>query len=524
MGGTMGNRPRRRGLGTAGTLLLVAFAAACGGGGTGGGSGSEEAVRYGFDFELNLSDTFDPQQSLSTCDRLALEWIYGTLTSLDESGAPQPGLAESWEIDDAAGTMTLTLREGLEFSDGTPFDAEAVAAGLEYLKTGEQVSEGLTAMTSAEAVDATTVQINLDGPGFSLPYNLAGREGMIPAPSTYDIDDPEAGTADTDPIGAGPFAFVEFSPGERILLERNASYGGPESYDIDALELTQVGVGNPAVTALAAGELDVIGYEAESQSVVDDDDSLSSDSRLGEVYAQMQLRLDEPFDDVLIRQALNHAVDREEYIEVVQNGVGEVAWMPYPEASPNFNPEVAGVYEYDPDRARELLAEAGVPDGFEFDMAIPGGVTGQERQGELLQAQFAEVGITANIVPLGTDIATEYYLQRGADAFSAARPANPNPVGQVSDQWAEFAFVAIHNDAERPDITELVDQAEGAATDEERAELMQQAMVIIVEEALEVPIAFTPRNVAWSNERIDGEIGAPAEICDPVDLQGISLR
>ena len=146
MGGTMGNRPRRRGLGTAGTLLLVAFAAACGGGGTGGGSGSEEAVRYGFDFELNLSDTFDPQQSLSTCDRLALEWIYGTLTSLDESGAPQPGLAESWEIDDAAGTMTLTLREGLEFSDGTPFDAEAVAAGLEYLKTGEQVSEGLTAM------------------------------------------------------------------------------------------------------------------------------------------------------------------------------------------------------------------------------------------------------------------------------------------------------------------------------------------------------------------------------------------
>jgi len=481
-------------------------------------------VRYGFDFELNLSDTFDPQQSLSTCDRLALEWIYGTLTTLDEDGAPQPGLAESWEIDDGAGTMTLTLRGGLEFSDGTPFDAEAVAAGLEYLKTGEQTGEGLVSMVDAEAVDGLTVQINLDGPGFSIPYNLANREGMIPAPSTYDIEDPDAGTAATDPVGAGPFTFVEFSPGERILLARNESYGGPEAYGFDNLELSQVGVGNPAVTALAAGELDVIGYEAESQPVIDDDDALSSNSRVGEVYAQLQLRLDEPFDDVRVRQAVNYAIDRQEYIDVVQNGVGAVAWMPYPEASPNYNPEVAGVYEQDLDRARELLAEAGVPDGFEFDMAIPGGVTGQERQAELLQAQLAEVGIVANIVPLGTDIATEYYLQRAADAFSAARPAAADPVGQVQAQWGEFQFVAIHNDAERPDITDLVEQAQLAPTDEERAGFMQQAMAIIVEEALEVPIAFTPRNVAWGNERIDGEIGAPAEICDPVDLQGISLR
>ena len=508
-----------------GVALVLTTTVACGGGGSSGdGDGAGDAVRYGFDFELNLSDTFDPQASLSTCDRLALEWIYGTLTTLDEAGQPQPGLAESWELDDEAGTFTLTLREGLEFSDGTAFDAEAVAAGLNYLKTGEQTGEGLVNVDDAEALDDRTVQLNLNGPGFSLPYNLSQREGMIPAPSTYDIDDPDAGTAATDPIGAGPFAFVEFSPGQSIVLERNESYGGPEEYGFDRLELRQVGVGNPAVNALAGGELDVIGYEAESQPVVDDNEALSSDQRVGEVYAQIQLRLDEPFDDVRLRQAVNYAIDREAYIEVVQNGVGEVAWMPHPEASPNYNPDVAGVYEQDLDRARELLAEAGVPDGFEFDMAIPGGVTGQERQAEFLKEQLAEVGITANIVPLGTDIATEYYLQRAADAFSAARPASPDPTGQVFAQWGEFQFVAIHNDAERPDITALVEEAQLAATDQERAEIMQQTMEIIVNEALEVPIAFTPRNVAWSNERIDGEIGAPAEICDPVDLQGISLR
>jgi ABC-type transport system substrate-binding protein len=278
------------------------------------------------------------------------------------------------------------------------------------------------------------------------------------------------------------------------------------------------------VNALSAGELDVIGYEAESQPVIDENDGLSSNSRVGEVYAQVQFRLDPPFDDVRIRQAVNYAIDRQGIIDVVQNGVGEVAWMPYPEASPNYNPDVAGVYERDLDRARELLAEAGVPDGFEFDMAIPGGVTGQERQAEVLQSQLAEVGIVANIVPLGTDIATEFYLQHNGNAFSAARPASADPVGQVQAQWANFQFVAINNNAERDDLTDLVEQAQLAGSDEERAEIMQEAMVIIVEEALEVPIAFTPRNVAWSNERIEGEIGAPAEICDPVDLQGISLR
>jgi peptide/nickel transport system substrate-binding protein len=518
-----GRRHRVLGIGT--TLLLTGFAAACGGGGdSGGGTGTEGAIRYGFDFELNLTDTFDPQQSLSTCDRLALEWIYGTLTVLDETGQPQPGLADSWELDDEAGTFTLELHPGLEFSDGTAYDAEAVAAGLNYLKTGEQTGEELVSMVDAEAIDEDTVQLNLDGPGFSFPYNLAGRAGMIPAPSTYDIDDPEAGSAGTDPIGAGPFAFVSFSPGESIVLERNESYGGSEEYGFDNLELTQVGVGNPAVTALAAGDVDVIGYEAESQQAIDADSTLDSNSRVGEVYAQVQFRLDPPFDDVRIRQAVNYAIDRQAYIDVVQNGVGEIAWMPYPEASPNYNPDVAGVYERDLARARELLAEANVPDGFEFDLAIPGGVTSQERQAQLIQSQLAEVGITANIVPLGTDIATEYYLQHNGNAFSAARPASPDPVGQVQGQWANFQFVAINNNAERQDLTDLVEEAQLAATDEERAEIMQEAMVIIVEEALEVPIAFTPRNVAWSSERIEGDIGAPAEICDPVDLQGVSLR
>lgn len=518
-------RSGRRVLAVAVALLLCGGAAACGGGGDSGGSGGDgDTVRYGVDFELNFTDTFDPRASLSTCDRINLQWIYGTLTRLNESNQPIPGLADSWELDDEAQTFTIHLHPGLEFSNGTPYDAEAVAAGLEYLKTGDQTSEGLVAMDSAEAVDDTTVVLHLSRPGFSLPYTLSQREGMIPEPSTYDIDDPDSSTAGEEPIGAGPFEFVEFQPGDHITLTRNESYGGPEEYDFDTLEFVQVGVGPPAVNALRGGDLDVITYEAESQDVIDGDDTLSSNSRLGEVYAQLQFRLDPPFDDVRVRQAVNYAIDRQQFIDRLQNGVGEVAWEPYPEASPNFNPDVAGMYPHDVERARELLAEAGYPDGLEFDMAIPGGVTSQERQAELLQEQLGEAGITANIVPLGTDIATEYYLQHNGNAFSAARPASPDPVGAVEGQWGEFQFVAINNNAERQDITDLVEQAKSAPTDEARAELMQQAVAIVVQDALEAPIAFQPRNVAWSSERLDGDLGAPAEICDPVHLEGVSVR
>jgi peptide/nickel transport system substrate-binding protein len=220
---------------------------------------------------------------------------------------------------------------------------------------------------------------------------------------------------------------------------------------------------------------------------------------------------------------LNHAVDRERFNEVVMAGLGEVAWQPFPEGSLAHNPEVDEQYPYDPERARELLAEAGVPDGFEFDMVTPGGVSGQERQAEFLQEQLAEVGITANLIP-STEIANEYYLQKTGDAFSAARPAGAGPTNQLFDQWGNFQFVAIHNLAERDDITELVKEARQATTPEDMQGPLQEASAIVVEEALEVPLALQPRNVAWDTERIEGSIEAPADICDPFDLQGARLR
>ncbi len=484
--------------------------------------GDTDAVRYGLDFGPNLTETFNPQTSLSTCDRIVLQWIYDTLTILDEGGDPQPGLAESWENN--GDTFVLNIREGVSFSDGTPFDAEAVAAGLNYLSVGEQTADDFRDVESIEATGDLTVEFTMEEPtAFTIPYALATRAGMIPAPSTYENE--EDPSAEGTPIGAGPFILDSFEPGSRIGLVANDDYAGPRTYEIPALDFVQVGVGVPAVNALRGGELDVITFESESLETIEDDPDISFDSRLGEVYAQIQLRLTEgsPLTDVRVRQAMNHAIDREEFNDVVLAGTGTPAWMPYPEGHLAYNAEAAEQYPYDPDRARELLTEAGFPDGFEFDMAIPGGNVGQERQGEFLQQQLADVGITVNIVPLA-EIATEYYIQKTGEAFSAARPASADPTGQLFDQWGNFQFVAIHNFQENDAITALVQEARTQTDTAEVSSLMQQATAIVVEEALEVPLAFQPRNVAWDNQRLEGDIGAPAEICDPVDLTGVTLK
>ena len=181
------------------------------------------------------------------------EWIYGTLTTLDESGQPQPGLAESWELDDEAGTLTLHLQEGLEFSDGTPYDAEAVAAGLNYLKTGEQTERGPDGHgLDAEAVDDVHRPAQPGRARASASRtSFSQREGMIPAPSTYDIDDPDSSAGRDRPRSA-----PARSPSS-VLARASASCSsatrptaGPDEYGFDTLELTQVGVGNPAVNAL----------------------------------------------------------------------------------------------------------------------------------------------------------------------------------------------------------------------------------------------------------------------------------
>jgi peptide/nickel transport system substrate-binding protein len=243
-------------------------------------------------------------------------------------------------------------------------------------------------------------------------------------------------------------------------------------------------------------------------------------------YLQVQFRLGyndgrtSPFADEQVRKAVRYAIDAERINELVQLGEGEVATQSLPESSPGYDPALADAYPYDPEEAKRLLAEAGYPDGFEFTMVIPGpGIENMQRQGELIQSMLADVGITANIKPVsGSDIATNYYINGGGDAFAAARLASSFYPGAYHDAYAPFQFVAIWNQTEREDIGDIASQALAATDDAETAQLTRQAAKIVSDEAMEVPIAFMPQFLATNKDRVGGVVGGQRDICDRPDL------
>ncbi len=504
----------------AGIVALVVGAAglmACSGAGSGGAG---KSLRYGYDLSAQFTNTFDVSKSKGDCDQIPMFYIYDTLFHWDvDAQKVTPGVAESWELNGR--TLILKLRPGVKFTDGTPLDAAAVKAGLEKNNTNDQLTS-LDIIDTIDVVDPLTVRLNLNADtGIQLPYAFSGRDGMIMAPKSYK-------TASTDPVGAGPFKFDAFTPGSAIALVKNPDYWDTGTYDFPGITFTQTSTGPPAVSAFKAGDVDLIRFEAESYKTLKDDPDADVVIQPTTAYLQLQFRTKEgsPFTDKLVRQAVRYAIDTKKINEIVQDGQGEPADQALPPSSPGYNPDVADAYPYDPQKAKDLLTQAGYPNGFDFTMVIPGGnIANMERQGALLQDQLKAVGINAKIERiLGTDIATQYYIAGKGDAFAAARLATKYFPGTYEDQWAKFKFVAIWNGAERDDITQLVNEAQGTADPAVAAAKTREAAKIVSDEALEVPIAFMPQFLAYDKARVGGTVGGQPNICDPPNLSAMTLK
>ncbi len=513
-----GTRPARLAHLVVGITLVAAACSTSGG----GGSASDQFLRYAVQMETQLSGHLDPAESTNGCDNIVMHWIYGSLTDIDADGNPIPGLAESWELEGRV--FTLHLRAGVTFHDGTPFDAEAVKKGLEYLKRGEQTGEALRVVDEVEVVDDLTVRLLLeDDTGKVLPLILSQREGMIVAPDSIDKD-----SADQRPVGAGPYTFKGFEPGRLISLRPNKLFYDPSHVTLPGIDFVQAPTGSAGVNALLAGDLDLIIIQEDSLERLERQDDVGVATALPTIaapnYVVVQFRTGvPPFDNVLLRQAVNYAIDREEINDAVFLDRGQIAWMPFPEGTPSHDPTVAERYPHDPARARELLEEAGMPGGFEFDLYSPGGgIPFLDRSAELVQQQLKDVGITANIKRV-TDIPTEYYVQRQGNAFLHSRPAQLDAPGQVIEQFGTGRFVAAFNGAENAELTDLATRARSTSDPAEFASLMHQAAAIIVDNALEAAIVFTPRNIAWDETRVAGDVRAPPGSCTPVDLTKVTL-
>jgi len=477
-------------------------------------------LRFGVDFaNVFTPNSFDPADSQGGCDKIDQSLIFDTLTQLSPSGQLEPGLAQSWDFTPYGTSLTLHLRPNVTFSDGTPVNATTVKASILHLKTSPERTS-LAVITGITVVDPLTLTISLkaeDPTPADLLYAFNDLDGMVLAPSS----------TKTHPVGSGPYTLVSSNNNE-IVLKKNPNSWEASLYQPAEIDFINVGTGPPSIAALKAGAIDMTQFMPESLPVVKADPTLGYNVRSSHEFLTIQFRLDTPpVNNLLVRQAINYAIDRNEINNVILGGTGIVTDEVYaPDQPIAYNPSVANTYlPYNPTKAKQLLAQAGYPNGITFTLVIPGGITMSEREAPLLQNELAKAGITVKIVSVDpAALLVDFYLHKENDSIAIPYPAEEEYARELYDKYGALGFTAkLTGSVQGGQYEQLMIQGQGTLDPTALKTISQQLAQQTVDRALEAPIAFEPQLLAWNYSKIGGMPNAGSDPCRP-DFQGFFIK
>lgn len=342
----------------------------------------------------NLPTSWDPVTSTAGWDTHALALVYDGLTQLDTEGEVVPGLAESWEYSEDGTAVTFTLRDAV-FSDGTPVTAEAVKLNLQRGRdqADSTLAGQLKIVTGVDVVDEKNVTVHLDQADYQVPYLFAGKTGFIVNPAAFD----DVTTLATQPEGSGPFELTEYVPNAHADLVKHEEYWNADRIHIDEFHVVPVTDPATVVAGVKTGQWDVALIPPSQVQA-----SEAADLVVEKIRALTVRTLDvdntvAPFDDPLVLQAISHATDRQALVDGAYFGQGTPNYQPFPKGYVAYDDSLEDLYPHDVEAARDLLAEAGHPDGLKIELGI---TEDASAIAEVLQAQWAEAGIDATITVL----------------------------------------------------------------------------------------------------------------------------
>ncbi|MDD2869996.1 ABC transporter substrate-binding protein [Neomegalonema sp.] len=332
----------------------------------------------------------------SAIRRVTYANLYEGLVRVAEDGSVQPGLAESWAWSPEDLAYTFKLREGVKFHDGAPFDCSVVKFSYERAVAPDSVNaqKGLfEPIESTECPDPLTAVVKLKRAAPNFLFGMGWGDAVMISPAS-------AETNKTNPVGTGPFRFKRWVQGDRVELERNPDYWG-EPAPLASVTFKFISDPSAAAAAVLSGEVDYFGQfeAAELLERLRADPDLQVD--IGSTTGKVMMSLNNaraPFDDLRVRRALAHAIDRPSFVEAVNSGYGLPIGSHQTPAEPGYV-DLSETYPYDPDKARALLAEAGVKPGTRFTLVLPPPAYAR-RGGEVIAAYLAEVGIQVDLVPV----------------------------------------------------------------------------------------------------------------------------
>jgi peptide/nickel transport system substrate-binding protein len=437
-------------------------------------------------------------------DVVVYQNIFEGLVRIDETGAVQPGLAQSWTMAEDGLSYRFVLHDGVTFHDGSTFDAADVKFTFDRILAADSVNaqKALYApISSVTVIDPKTVEFTLSRPDGLFLFNMGRGDAVIVAPES-------AANNGAEPIGTGPFAFVQWDRGSRVVLEQYGAYWGEKPALTKA---TYVFIGDTATmtNALLAGDVDgTNNFAPEAIAVFEGNPQFKVVVGLteGETILSTNNRK-APFDDLRVRQAMAHALDREEIIEGATYGYGVPIGTHFAPQNPYYL-DLTGTYPHDVEKAKALLAEAGYPDGFSATLKLPP-LAYARLSGQIIASQFAEAGIRLELINTEWAQWLEDVLTNKDFDLTIVSHVEPFDIGIYANPDYYFGY----DNAEVQSLNETLN----ATTDEaERLALAQQMQTIIAEDAVNGYLFELAQTGVW-NAKLEG-------MWKDAPIEGVVLR
>lgn len=449
-------------------------------------------------FDAVSNQTLDPHepQNNSSFAQGPLMAIYDSLLSLSPAGEPQPGLALSWTYNPELTEITLKLRPGVTFHDGTPFNAAAVARNLERAKAlgpraGFATSTTMSQIVAVETDGEDIVRLKLKSPNGQMPYLLAGQAGMMISPASLTEG---AFGATLKPIGTGPFKVRSFESNVRTAMDRYDGYWGGSAGRPVAIEHNFVADSRARLNALRSGQANLALIDPRQMAEAK---AAGFAVQVNEKNSTWDIYMNtgrETVSKLKVRQALMHAIDRPAVAEGLGHGASQPTAQLFAASSPMYDKALDAMYPFDQARAKQLLTEAGYPNGVDINWVLLN-TTEYKQLAEALQAMLGEVGIRIkfDVVDISQYVLFGRPPTRG-DIMMTRWGGRPDPL-QTFQEIVGTGGSINPGGAVVPEIDALIDQARRLdPANPERLQVLKHLARLTTEQAAHIGI-MTRSNV-----------------------------
>lgn len=441
-----------------------------------GGTATAKTLLVGLS---NEPGDIDPHFASHTSAYAVVEALFDSLVIADYDGRIVPHLAESWTVLDET-TVEFRLRQDVVFHNGEPFDARSVKYSLERVTDPELqtvLRSAFVSVKDVDIVDAYTVHVNLHEPDSSLLWNLT-RLAMVPVEYTERVGDVEFGRR---PVGTGPFRFVEWVRDSHVLLEANPDYftGGLKGTpQVEHVLFRVVPERATRLAELRTGGLHLIErISADAVQLVQRADLAVAPADSGRFYvAWFRIKEGSPLADKRVRQALNYAMNTEAIVQVLFGGYASALATPFTSSTFGYQPDLPP-YPYDPDKARQLLAEAGYGNGLSLTLDV---TTGSAEIGQLIAGQLAEVGVAVTLRPLEVSIFNANWVSgQTSDMVGASWGGAGDPQAYLEALIHSEGFLSGYSN---PKADELIAVSARTLDADERMELLYELQEVLYDD------------------------------------------